>query len=304
MAEVPTWAEMLGRAMAVAFDTAVGTMTWSDPDEDPPGHQGSLRFWHAQPDRWRIEDERGPFVIAGRDGTFVRRPSGAMAQLPGESGVGLPHDPRDLLDGRGVAESLSERNDFSRPVGPGRPAQIGGRVGWRFVLAPPPHKPAPLEVVLDDQTGVVLEYRSQGADYWETLTSFEVDVPIDEDRFTWTGEVDTEWNDERQAAEDRSRAVSDHPWPSPRWWPTGMPLDVLDGDVDEGWFIGWLGDSSGRVLARWRPDSAVPRRLAGRIHELPFEHRWQRDGWDWLLATDEQLAPDDLQRIIESIPPG
>ncbi len=301
MAEAPTWAEMMGRTMAVAFDTAVGTLEWSDPEEESPDDRGAIRFWFAQPDRWRIEDDDGPFVVRGADRTVVRRRPGVMAELAPDHGIGMAHDPSHLIDGRYVAESLSERNDFSRPMGPAEAAEVGGRRGWRFVLAPPPHKPAPLEVVLDDATGVVLELRSQGADYWETLTSFEADVEIDDALFAWDGEVDTGWVDEGLVREERARAVSEHPWPSPRWWPTGMPLDVLDGDVDEGWFIGWLGDDSHRVLARWRP-GAPPHRLGGIVTEISFHHRWNRDGWEWLLATDEDIAPDDLQRITESIP--
>lgn len=201
-------------------------------------------------------------------------------------------------------ESLTERNDFSRPMGPASAAEVGGRRGWRFVLAPPPHKPAPLEVVFDDRSGVVLEYRSQGADYWETLESFEVDVVLDPELFVWNGEVDTEWVDERVLHEQRARAIAEHPWPSPRWWPSGMPLDVLDGDVDGGWFIAALGGDwdRSRVLARWRPGSP-PARLEAHTRRLASHHRWERSGFHWLLATDEDISPEDLQRIIDSIPP-
>ena len=304
MAETPTWAEMLGRAMGASFDTAVGTVAWSDPEEDPPGDRGSLRFAFAEPDRWRIEDDEGPFVITGGDQTFVRTAPGLMAVL-GDGHVGLQHDPRHLIDGPTVAASLSERNDFSRPIGPAEEAEIDGRLGWRFVLAPPPHKPAPLEVVLDDETGVVLEYRSLGADYWEMLTSFEVNVSLDDESFTWTGEVDTAWVDERLVHEERARAVSEHPWPSPTYWPSGVPLDVIEGDVDNGSFVAVMGGhvASQPILARWRPGSP-PVRLEGHIRRLAAHHRWERDGFHWLLATDDDISPEDLQRIIDSIPPG
>lgn len=302
MADVPTWAEMMGRAMAVTFDTAVGTLAWSDPDEDPPDDRGAIRFWFAQPDRWRIEDDQGPFLIKGEARAVLRRAAGVMGELSPDHGIGMPHDPRHMIDGRQVVESLSERNDFSRPMGPAVETEIGGRLGWQFVLAPPAHKPSPLEVVFDDATGAVLEYRSQGGDYWETLTSFEVDVELDHGRFAWDGAVDTEWVDDGQAQRRHAEMIDRHRWPSPTWWPTGMPLDVLDGDVDEGWFIGWLGDTSHRVLARWRP-GASPVRLDRLIGGISFQHRWERDGWDWVLATDEEITPDDLQRIIDSIPP-
>ncbi len=305
MAEAPTWAEMMGRMMAVSFDSAAGMLEWSDPEEEPLGDRGAIRFWFAHPDRWRIEDEDGPFLIKGEDRALLRRASGVMAELSPDHGVGMSHDPRHLIEGRYVAESLSERNDFSRPVGPAVETQVGGRTAWRFVLAPPPHKPAPLEVVLDDATGVVLEFRSQGADYWETLTSFEPDVEVDAEWFVWDGPVDVEWVDERLVHEQRAREVSEHPWPSPTWWPSGMPLDVLDGDIDEGWFVALLGGhwDMARTLARWRP-GAPPARLAGHTDRLRFVHRWERDGYQWILATDEEISPDDLQRIINSIPPG
>ena len=301
MAEAPTWAEMMGRAIALAFDTAVGTLEWSDPEEEAPDDRGAISFWFAQPDRWRIDDERGPLIITGGDRSYVRTVPEVMAELSPDSGVGLSHDPRRLIDGRQVVESLSDRNDFSRPMGPAVETEVGGRRGWRFVLAPPAHKPAPLEVVLDDATGVVLEYRSQGADYRETLTSFDADAAIDEDVFTWAGQIDTAWAG-GEGGEARHRRLADHAWPSPTWWHAAPPLRVFDGDPDEGWFVGGLGWDEHAILARWRPGADLGERITtdgGHRHV----HRWHRDGWDWLLATDEEFSVEDVRRIIESIPP-
>ena len=80
-----------------------------------------------------------------------------------------------MLGGRDVAENLSNPNDFSTPRGDGSPVEIDGRPGWEFVLEPPPHKPYPLSVVIDDATGAVLEMRSVGIGSYTTLTKFETD---------------------------------------------------------------------------------------------------------------------------------
>ncbi len=202
----PTWPEMLGRAAAVAFDTASGTIDWRDSDEDGDQAEGQIDFWFRQPDDYRVDDERGMWLISTEDLLLIRDETGAVQRLrPDSAQVGMPVHPRELIDGQYVVSSLTERHDFSRPRGPATEAVIGGRLGWRFVLDPPPHKPAPLEVVIDDATGVVLEQRSRAFNSWWTLTEFTPDAAVADSMFAFAGEVsETHWA-AQEARQERAK---------------------------------------------------------------------------------------------------
>ncbi len=301
MADPPTWTEMLGRMAAVSFRTATGTLAWRDPDKDDSDQAGAVRFWYRQPDSLRLDDEFGLRVLtAGRSG-LVRDIDGRMQEVGAAAGGGQG-DPRQLFGGRQVLKMYTRRNDYSVPHGPAEEIEMLGRRAWRFVLEPPPHKEHPLALVVDDQTGALLEIRSTGIDAFTTLTDFEPDGAIDDSIFTYDGPVATDWADERRRREEIQERGREMQWPTPRYWPRGVPLHLLDADFDTGAFVGLLEvppDSA--LLARWPPGTPTPEALSHRSPPMHL-HQWSREGWSWALAVSEPLEPGELEKLIESIP--
>jgi hypothetical protein len=55
-----------------------------------------------------------------------------------------------------------EGDDFTHPTGAVSPTTMLGRAAWSVELAPPAHKPFPLTLVVDAETGIVLQERNDG----------------------------------------------------------------------------------------------------------------------------------------------
>ncbi|MDJ0770666.1 MAG: hypothetical protein QNJ12_17870 [Ilumatobacter sp.] len=300
----PTWTELLGRMAAVSFRTATGTISYRDPDEqEDADRSGELRFWFRHPDSWRIEDGDGVRYVRRDETVWFRDGQGRMQRLTGGMNWSGPGDPRQLLSGRDLVDSLTSSNDYSVPSGPPTAAVVGGRAGWRVVLEPPPLKHHPLAVVVDDETGVVLEMRSTVLDAHTTLIGFLPDADIDDARFEYDGPIATDWEDERRHRREVDRLGREREWPAPRYWPPGVELDLLDADDSTGAFIGFLhGVSSVAVFARW-PAGGEPHPALDSYSESHHVHRWTADGFDWALAVAQPFGDDDLRRLIGSIPP-
>jgi len=80
-------------------------------------------------------------------------------------------------------------NDFTRPTGPVEPTSLLGRRAWAVELAPPSHKPFPITIVVDAETGVVLQERNDGFGSVVEWTEITFDADLPDELFMWTGEV-------------------------------------------------------------------------------------------------------------------
>ncbi|EGD54013.1 hypothetical protein [Gordonia neofelifaecis] len=81
-----------------------------------------------------------------------------------------------------------KRDDFTRPTD--SPITIGeylGRECWNVELAPPPHKPAPMQMVVDTETGATLQWRNDAYGASVSFTEFAVDTHRDVTFFVWDG---------------------------------------------------------------------------------------------------------------------
>jgi len=293
---------MLGRVAAVAFDTAVGTVIWRDPEEEPAS-EGTVDFWFERPGRYRCEDSKGLVLLLNEQETLVRDSHGALQRLRPDSGGGFGWHPKYMLGGLEVVRALSGPNDFSRPTGPATPDRIGDRMCWRFVLAPPAHKPAELEVAIDYETGVVLEFRSKGFGAWTTLTTFHPDAQLPSAIFEHSGVVREDWLAEREHSERVHEWERTRDWPLPRYWPDG-PEFSLNQAAEDGSFVASLDVAGERdpILARWPTDGDPPSDAQFRSRAGRHIDRWQTEGWEWALAVDSPITEDQLQAVIESIP--
>lgn len=290
----------MGRMAAVSFTTATGTITSREVNDRGEARDDSISFAFRRPDSLRIDGPNGPVMIVTSERRLMRDRSGNM-QLGNGSGLwGGPGNPRQMLGGREAVENLSGPDDFSAPAGPGEPVQMAGRPAWRFVLTPPPHKDYPLAVVIDDATAAVLEFRSIGIDNYTTLTDFVPDAPLAENLFDFDGIIATDLVDQQREREEVSRLGRERSWPTPKYWPRGPDLMLMEADGKSGAFFGRLPVSGNALLGRWEAGSDQPLKFTSYTQHLHV-HRWTADGFDWGLAVEDAFTDDELARVIDSI---
>lgn len=78
-------------------------------------------------------------------------------------------------------------DDFARPTGPVGGTTFLGRPAWTVEPAPPPHKPHPIQLVVDAETGIVLQQRNDGFGTVDDGVEFVVGEHLDPALFTWDG---------------------------------------------------------------------------------------------------------------------
>jgi hypothetical protein len=76
-------------------------------------------------------------------------------------------------------------DDFTTPVGGPEEVVMLERPAWRITLAPPPHKPEPMQIVVDQQTFLVLHEGNEAFSTHHEWIELNLDPDIDEDQFTW-----------------------------------------------------------------------------------------------------------------------
>ncbi|HEU5271945.1 MAG TPA: hypothetical protein VFU36_18630 [Jatrophihabitans sp.] len=259
---------------------------------------GSIRVWRDG-DRVRICDSDGALkLIVGaeycwdfteNDEVPASSPAAAVEYLL--SGTGL-------LVRRGARELAGD--DAIRPVSPIEPASFLGRPAWSVTLAAPPARPDPLLLVVDAETGLILQSRSVG---WAAWTEFVVGEPPPPDWFEWTGPSRSaaELRADRRAEEvaDRRRREK---WIAEQRAPLEheSPVWVHSYDPDTGSFHGDIGGRHSGMLAR-RPADARDDWALG--WDRPG-HRWRDERWEWALYLyRDDLSPSalaDLERQFSS----
>lgn len=209
----------------------------------------------------------------------------------------------ELLTRPSAADFVGD--DFTRPTGPVGSTRFLDRAGFTVELAPPPHKPHPLQLVVDAETGIVLQQRNDGfatVDEWVEFVTGEV---LDPALFTWTGPT-------RSRADQRAVWAAEHEAEMARrreWFaanvvpsPLRVELDVVpfvhEYDDATGAFQASLGDHFVGMLAR-RPRADAPWDLGW----SEPGHRWSAARWDWALMALPDLTPaglDELKRQLDA----
>jgi len=261
-----------------------------------------IRVWRDQ-HRLRIEEPDGRINLIVGDTTcwqFDRDHETPLAS------------PRHALRYAGNGTELLTRrdpneftgHDFTRPTGPVAATTFLGRPAWSVELAPPEHKPHPLQLVVDAETGIVLQQRNDGfstADEWVELV---VGDSIDPALFTWDGPVrsaaglqaehEAEHQSEHQAdLQRRRRWFAEHVTSTPLRVELDLAVLVHVYDETSGAFEASLGERHLGSLAR-RPHSDEPWEL----HWHEAGHRWSTARWDWALSfPGDQPSKDSVERI-------
>jgi hypothetical protein len=198
-ADAPEWADLLGLVGSPDYRSASGVFVFRRvrSEDDPHPQEGSYRFWYVEPDSWRVEDGDGAWHVQNPERQWIRDPHGRMQRVAAASGRfwGDRH-PRHLL---GIPEERAERftspREFSRLLSGPVEVRVADRRCWEVVLSPPPPKPYPLHVAIDDATGAVL--RTNVHDYlvFEEMQQFTPDPPdLSDSLFEWDGAESLEWH--------------------------------------------------------------------------------------------------------------
>ena len=174
---------------------------------------------------------------------------------------------------------------FGTAIGPFEQVSYLARPAWRFRFAAPIHKPFDQQVVVDDETGLVLEGRF-GDHSVARWTTFATNAPMADDLFTWHGPCRTEAD--RQA--DRWREHQADVARRSAWCAnniTSVPL-VLAGEPVDVMLHHW--DDDGRFEASldgWIRGSLARRRRSETWWNLGWSdvtHKWSDDTWDWAVS--------------------
>jgi hypothetical protein len=253
----------------------------------------------------RIADGTGrPVVIVGDEHCWVfDTSSDSPVQSPVEAIHGMG-DTHGLVRRRKADDFVG--NDFARPTGPVTATTYLGRLAWAVELAPPAHKPYPLQLVVDAETGLVLQQRNDGFGIAIGWTELTVGDDLDPALFTWDGPVRW-WEDERAAQRDLRRAEEEArlAWFTANVAPAPFTVEVTWGVRlhrfhDDGTFEASLGTQGGGMLAR-RPRSADDWDL----HWSEVQHRWTTGGWEWALTIhDASLTVAGLLQLREQLARG
>jgi hypothetical protein len=181
-----------------------------------------------------------------------------------------------------VAPSAVVGEDVARPAGPIGATTFLGRPAWTVELAPRRHQPYPVPLVIDAETGIVLQRRNDdGRGTVAEWVEFVVGERLDPALFTWVGPVRSA-DDERRSRETQFEAdVAQR-----RGWFTDnvaalplrveLDLSVLVHDDATGACQASLGfDHIGMLARRRRSDDLWDLRWS------EVQHRWSTANWDW-----------------------
>lgn len=303
--DVLGWSELL-TVMAHGPDLPVhGTIRHVEPgDEDrhvawsgfvPPAiARGGGDHYVAWRDgaRVRIETSDGlaTLVTDGRTAWHFPEPGGPAHERP-EAAVLWGVDGTDLHERRGPDHS--RETDFAHPTGPVTTTSHLGRRAWAVELAPPSHKPYPLQMVVDAETGLLLQLRVDGAGVLTEWTELVVGEPLAEELFVWDGpsvswaEQEAEHDREREAhRREQERQVRDELGRTTLRVSVEVPIVIHEVDDD------------GSLRASMPPVGDLTRRPRS---EAPWDglddaaHRWSDERWDWALESwGDRLHLDDV----------
>lgn len=196
-------------------------------------------------------------------------------------------------------------DDFTRPTGPAGATTFLGRAAWTIELAPPARKPHPMQLVVDADTGVILQQRNDAYGSVDEWVEFVVGEPLDSHLFRWDGPT-------RSAQDQRAVRDAEHEADGQRrrrWFadnvtarPLRVELDVPvwwvhEYDDDTGAFQASLGTDPTGLLAR-RPTSPEPWELGW----SEVGYRWSSRGWDWAVTFHSaRLTDAGLQALKEQL---
>ncbi|GAA3970864.1 hypothetical protein [Gordonia caeni] len=315
------WVEVLTRMVDGPVAPVTGVVETVDPEPE-------FRMWFGElpvfvgfpPGAVRVWRDGAKLRVDLPDGTPVFRGDGDRSwsfdpAQPAQSPVSGPArrvhytGPADMLVGLRDANDWARTDDFTRPTG--RPiAEIDflGRPAWEVELAPPEHKPYPIQLVVDRATGTVLEMRNDGAGVRASYVEFaQADVP--HDWYTWDGPVlDVAERDAREGARFDEEQAGRRAWfaenvGAPEFT---LPLALTFGEPS---VHGARPAADGTLEASLRSTTGnLHARLARRPHSpQPWDpawdgdvERWSDGDFDWAFTVPGASLDDAARAAVRA----
>ncbi len=247
----------------------------------------------------RVETSAGKPVVIGDGSQVWSFAYGGDVPIQGpQSQLSYQGPGSELLTSRPASGWVGD--DFTTPVGPIDEIEFLGRACWSFDLAPPSHKPHPMQMVVDQLTGMVLEQRNDGFDHAVSFVEFTAGIPIDASIFEWTGDVTVPDRDFRRLSSVNTASLAARRQEELDWFrdnvttaaltiPITADLDVvrLQSRNDDGEFVAMIGTGpiEGRLARRRRST-------------LPWDEPWQDDAQTW-STPDHDWAIDLFGLILD-----
>ncbi len=127
----------------------------------------------------------GVHMIAGHDTVWRRREdaSGRIVERP-RVGPAYPPDDYEFGTTRDTDERW-EGDDFTIPTSPAQETTFLGRPAWEIELAPPPHKPEPMQIIVDRHTGLLLREANLAFGTFHEWIELDTDPDLSDDLFVW-----------------------------------------------------------------------------------------------------------------------
>ncbi|WP_375483418.1 hypothetical protein [uncultured Jatrophihabitans sp.] len=151
-------------------------------------HGGTEFTYRVQRDGRRVRCsalDGAVHVIAGTGTVWCRRDGSDVLDIE-PADPHLLHAPDDYEFGVRLFDwSRWKGNDFTEPVDGPEEVLMLGRPAWRITLAPPPHKPEPMQIVVDQQTFLTLHEGNEAFGTYHRWSELDLDPHIDESVFAW-----------------------------------------------------------------------------------------------------------------------
>jgi hypothetical protein len=243
-------------------------------------------------------DDGGPMLIFGRDTRWVDFGDDGVPTAYRRDTSSFSWNGQELLYRRPA--SRWEGNDFTKLTGPIESVEFLGRSAWAFELAPPSHKPYPLQMIVDAASGLVL--REANADFGsvQEWTSLNVGAALPDELFGWDGPSrpleDRDAEHEREMAQ-RQRWLAEHGLAATLTVP--MRLMPHEWDDDSGRFhASFDAGTSGSLVRRPRSEDRWPD-----LDEMnwPHHYSWSDPLWDWFLGSMKPLEENELAALRQQL---
>lgn len=196
------------------------------------------------------------------------------------------------LDPGGERPSFSrwDGTDFTRPAGPVEPTEFLGRPAWQVELAPPAHKPYPIQLTVDAATGLVLRNANRDFGRVSEWTELEIGVDLPDELFVWDGPAKPPRDHE---AEHEAEMAERQAWLDAHGIVLDVPLRVTpmlhDWNDETGAFQLSFDERADGSLVRQPLDEP-----SGEALNYPYMYRWTDSRWAWALGVDEPIADEQL----------
>lgn len=270
---------------------------------------GDVRIWRDH-SKVRVESLDGQPLFITDGATVWQFEEPGMPPLESSAGrVRYRGTGHDLLFNRPAQDWVG--GEHTRPAGPIGTTEFLGRACWTIDLAPGRYTEGTLRLVVDTETGAVLEQSNDASGFHVSYLELDVGDPVDPDLFTWSGPVTTFEERQREyAAQQEAERASRTEWFRDNVTDRSLTARVrVDLNVDEthtvdpetGAFTASLGTGVVNGLLARRPHSDEPwdLRWPGAVH------RWSTDGFDWAVVLHQaELDADALAELQAALHPG